>query len=30
MQVEDEGKEHSAFFEQDLFGIEETLERVVE
>src|SRR5438093_2813434 len=30
MQVDDEGKEHYAFFEQDLFGIDEPLARVVE
>jgi len=30
VQVDDEGKEHYAFFEQDLFGINEPLARVVE
>src|SRR2546426_4512344 len=30
LQVDDEGKEHYAFFEQDLFGIDEPLARVVE
>src|SRR5260370_34958824 len=30
VQVDDEGKEHYAFFEQDLFGIDEPLARVVE
>src|SRR2546426_638436 len=30
LQVDDEGKEHYAFFEQDLFGIDELLARVVE
>jgi serine protein kinase len=30
MQADDEGKEHYAFFEQDLFGIDEPLARVVE
>lgn len=30
MQVDDEGKEHYAFFEEDLFGIDEPLARVVE
>jgi serine protein kinase len=30
MQTDDEGKEHYTFFEQDLFGIDEPLARVVE
>jgi serine protein kinase len=30
VQADDEGKEHYAFFEQDLFGIDEPLARVVE
>ena len=30
VQVDDEGKEHYAFFEHDLFGIDEPLARVVE
>jgi serine protein kinase len=30
IQVDDEGKEHYAFFERDLFGIDEPLVRVVE
>src|SRR5713101_2872831 len=30
VQVDDEGKEHHAFFEHDLFGIDEPLARVVE
>ena len=30
VQVDDDGKEHYAFFEQDLFGIDEPLARVVE
>jgi serine protein kinase len=30
IQVDDEGKEHYAFFEQDLFGIDEPLAQVVE
>jgi serine protein kinase len=30
MQIDDEGKEHYAFFEQDLFGIDAPLARVVE
>ena len=30
VQVDEEGKEHYAFFEQDLFGIDEPLARVVE
>ena len=30
VQVNDEGKEHYAFFEQDLFGIDEPLARVVD
>jgi serine protein kinase len=30
VQVDDEGKEHYAFFENDLFGIDEPLARVVE
>jgi serine protein kinase len=30
VQTDDEGKEHYAFFEQDLFGIDEPLARVVE